>query len=161
MLKRFGLFAIGLLLAVGCGAPEGTVGGTMPNLQFEAYANAGKFVSMGALRGKVVLVDFWATWCGPCRESMPHIAELNKRFQSKGFQVLGVTDEDRAKVTSFFGGVTPPYPIYFDNKGSANAVLKVDSLPTAIVLDRKGKIVYRGHPEDPETLKAIEAAVAS
>ena len=82
-------------------------------------------------------------------------------LKSKGFEVMGVTGEDRATVSKFFTNHPVPYPIYLDGDQSVAQSYTVKALPTAVVIDRKGNIVFAGHPEDTSLRPAIEKALAA
>jgi thiol-disulfide isomerase/thioredoxin len=104
---------------------------------------AGKAVRLESLRGRVVLVDFWATWCIPCRVSLPAYDDLIRQYQKRGFEVLAVNiGETRAKVDAYFKGREPLIRILMDPKGSTSASFKVRALPTSILVDRDGYIRF-------------------
>lgn len=91
-------------------------------------------------RGKVVVVDFWATWCGPCREMMPHLSQLQEQRGAEGLVVIGLTDEEEAKVAPFLARNPVTYAIGVD-AADALKTYGVSSLPTAFVVGRDGKVV--------------------
>ena len=93
------------------------------------------------LRGKVVLVNFWATWCPPCRKEMPDLDSLYKRFGSQGFVVLAISDEDSGKVKPFIGERKISYPILLDPGRKVNTLFQVVGIPKSFVYDRSGKLV--------------------
>jgi thiol-disulfide isomerase/thioredoxin len=93
-----------------------------------------------ALKGKVVLIDFWATWCGPCRMTLPGLASLHSRFAEKGLVVVGVTDEQPADIERFLTTTPIPYAVALDPDAKTNTGFLVNALPTLIVIDRKGII---------------------
>lgn len=100
----------------------------------------GRALDPEALRGKVVLIDAWATWCGPCKRAMPLLEELQKQYALKGLKVLGVSDEDRPVLESFVRNRPVGYQIAHDPDSSLAGVLYVSSLPTFFVVDREGII---------------------
>jgi peroxiredoxin len=93
------------------------------------------------LRGKVVLVNFWATWCPPCRKEMPDLDALYRRFESKGFVVLGISDEEAAKVEPFVHERKVSFPVLLDPGRKVNGMFVVEGIPKSFVYDRQGKLV--------------------
>ncbi|MEP6716152.1 MAG: TlpA disulfide reductase family protein [Terriglobia bacterium] len=96
---------------------------------------------LGALRGKVVLVNFWATWCPPCREEMPDLDALYRRFSDQGLVVLAISDEDLPTVQTFLAAKAISYPILLDPGRKVNETMAVNSIPKTFVYDRTGKLV--------------------
>jgi peroxiredoxin len=101
----------------------------------------GKKFTLSELRGKIVLVNFWATWCSPCRLEMPDLDAIYTHFQSQGLVVLSLSDEDAFKVNSFViqGGYHPP--VLLDTGGKVAKEFHVDGIPQSFVFDREGKLV--------------------
>jgi peroxiredoxin len=101
----------------------------------------GKSWHLQDLRGKVVLVNFWATWCPPCRKEMPDLDALYNRFKDRGFLVLSISDEDQAKVAPFIAEHKISYPVLLDPGRKVNDLFHVDGIPKSFVYDRGGKLV--------------------
>jgi peroxiredoxin len=101
----------------------------------------GKVWHLQELRGKVVLVNFWATWCPPCRKEMPDLATLYSRFKDQGLVVLAISDEEAAKVNPFIAERKIGYPILLDPGRAVNEAFHVEGIPKSFVYDRTGKLV--------------------
>jgi peroxiredoxin len=102
---------------------------------------SGKTWTFSELRGKVVLVNFWATWCPPCRKEMPDLETLYERFGSKGFVVLGISDEEAAKVEPFIRERKVSFPVLLDPGRKVNEMFVVEGIPKSFLYDREGKLV--------------------
>ena len=101
----------------------------------------GKSWRLQELRGKVVLVNFWATWCPPCRKEMPDLQALYDKYKDQGFIVLSISDEEAAKVAPFIAERKISYPIVLDPGRRANEAFAVEGIPKSFVYDRQGKLV--------------------
>ncbi|HWC95566.1 MAG TPA: TlpA disulfide reductase family protein [Candidatus Sulfopaludibacter sp.] len=101
----------------------------------------GKTYTLSALRGKVVLLNFWATWCPPCRKEMPDMEKLYRSLQAKGFVVLAVSDEDRETVARFEEKLKYTFPLLLDPDRKVNAAFDVEGIPKSFLFDRDGKLV--------------------
>jgi peroxiredoxin len=102
---------------------------------------SGKSWTLRQLRGKVVLVNFWATWCPPCRKEMPDLQALYERFRDQGFVILAISDEDIAKVKLFITERNITYPVLLDPGRKVNQLFEVQGIPKSFVYDREGKLV--------------------
>jgi peroxiredoxin len=114
---------------------------TRQNADFTLTDLQGTAWHLKDLRGKVVLVNFWATWCPPCRKEMPDLDTLFNRFKDQGFVVLAISDEDAAKVSPFIAERKIAYSILPDPGRKVTASFKVEGIPKSFVYDRAGKLV--------------------
>jgi thiol-disulfide isomerase/thioredoxin len=104
---------------------------------------AGDTVTLARFRGKVTLVNFWASWCDPCREEFPHMAELYRDFDRKDFEIAGVSDDvDKGKMLAFVRRYRPPFPILVGG-GRMKEVYHYRGLPYSVLLDRTGRVIER------------------
>jgi peroxiredoxin len=111
------------------------------HLDFTLKDLSGKTWTFSELRGKVVLVNFWATWGPPCRKEMPDLETLYGRFGAKGLVVLGISDEDAAKVEPFIRERKVSFPVLLDPGRKVNEMFVVEGIPKSFVYDREGKLV--------------------
>lgn len=113
-----------------------------PNFSFTTQDH--QTISNASLRGKVVLLDFWGTWCPPCRESVPTLRDLNKKYSGKAFQLVGVSsDNDEDVWKTFIQAQHMDWPDYLDASDEVLRAFKIESFPTFIVLDKDGVIRFR------------------
>jgi len=101
----------------------------------------GKSWTLQDLKGKVVLLNFWATWCPPCRKEMPDLETLYQRFGSQGLVILGVSDEEATKVRPFIEQQKISYPVLLDSGRKVNELFQIEGIPKTFIYDREGKIV--------------------
>lgn len=131
-----------------------------PDLKIQTL-NGSPF-SLEALKGQVVVLDFWASWCVPCRTSFPFLDTLQDRYQSRGLRVLGLTLEDNEDaIHAFLDDVPARFTILRDPSGNAGDAFQVVAMPTTFVLDREGRIVARFEGGDKRVHAKIEAAVST
>src|SRR6266496_5940233 len=126
---------------------------------FDEKDVTGKPISVANYKGKVVLIDFWATWCGPCVAELPNVLKAYEKHHSKGFEIIGISlDQDEAKLTKFTKQKNMGWQQFFDGKGWGNKLASkygINSIPATFLLDGEGKIIARNLRGD-----ALEEAVA-
>lgn len=110
------------------------------NTDFKLTDLEGKTWDLKDQKGKVVLVNFWATWCSPCRKEMPDLDALYKRFKNRGLIILAISDEDIGKVRPFIAEHKVSYPILLDPGRKVNELFEIEGIPKTFVYDREGKL---------------------
>jgi len=110
------------------------------HLDFTLNDLDGKSWTLRQLSGKVVLVNFWATWCPPCRKEMPDLDAIYRKFRDKGLVILAISDEDRAKVVPFLAAHKVSYPVLLDPGRTVNDLFIVRGIPKTFVYDRSGRL---------------------
>ena len=135
------ILGLGLPLAPALSAPS--VGAGAPAAAFQLPAAAGDPVSLAALKGQVVLINFWASWCGPCRQEMPVLDQLYRKYKPAGFTLLGVNVEPKSADALGFLKTTPvSFPILFDTQSKVSNLYEVAGMPSTVIVDRKGTVRY-------------------
>jgi thiol-disulfide isomerase/thioredoxin len=122
----------------------------------------GREITLSGLKGKVILLDFWATWCAPCRESIPHLVQLHQTYQEKGFQVIGMNMDkgDIETVRRFVKSMDIPYPITV-TPDDVSRSYGVTGLPTAVLIDKTGRIRQKILGFSSQISKQMTATVAA
>ena len=144
---------------------EVAVGAMMP--AYHAQFLDGKEFDLSAQKGSVVLVNVWATWCGPCRFEIPELEKMHKDFGARGFKVIGISVDDTGadSVKEFVTEKKMTYPIVIDAEGKIANLMQTSILPTTVLIDKSGKVVWKQYGAissgDMSLLKALEAALAS
>lgn len=119
-----------------------TDGGDAPNIELPAVA--GPDVSLRSLRGHIVVVNFWASWCGPCRREAPGLRRASVDYVAQGVRFLGVDErDDRPSAASFLGEFKISYPSAFDPSGALADDYRLDGIPSTFVVDAEGRVRYR------------------
>src|SRR6266446_5472439 len=141
-----GMLFVGLRMARRSGviaAPRITQATVAPDFSLESLD--GKNMRLSDLRGKAVLLNFWATWCGPCKIEMPWFVELQKEYGPQGFQIVGVAMDDSSTedITKFVREMGINYPVLLGKEEVGQSYGGVNALPTSFFIDRDGKLVAR------------------
>jgi peroxiredoxin len=138
------------------------VGAAFPDFQVQDLD--GKPLSVAAEKGKIVLIDFWATWCGPCVHELPNVLKVYQADHAKGFDIIGVSlDSDKDKLTSFIKDKSMTWPQYFDGKGWENEISTkygIVSIPATFLIGKDGKIIGKDLRGDA-LATAVTAALAA
>ena len=135
-------FAFVALFAAG-GAWALDTGSTLPPLSAPSLDNPERQVSLDSTRGNVVYVDFWASWCGPCRQSMPLLDQFQKRFGPRGFRVVGVNkDVSAADAKRFLRSVPVGFTLVQDSADALARAFDVKAMPSGYLADRRGVVRY-------------------
>jgi thiol-disulfide isomerase/thioredoxin len=122
-------------------AGAAAIKGPAPNFTLKSLG--GKNLKLSEMTGNVVLINFWASWCGPCREEMPLLNALHNKYAPLGFTVLGVNvEEDLDGAMRFLKNVPVDFPILLDNTNKVSKQYKVVAMPTTVVVDRDGNMRY-------------------
>lgn len=114
-----------------------------PAPDFALKSSTGENLRLSEYRGDVVMINFWATWCGPCRQEMPLLDELYSRYQRVGFSLLGVNiDDDSSRAMSMISELGVSFPVLFDTRKEVSKLYDVDAMPVTVLVDREGKVRY-------------------
>lgn len=140
---RHGLLLLAVILLAACGEQRFEAkqahSFTLPLL------DGATEVSLRDFRGQVVYLSFWASWCEPCRQEMPYLAQLWQRHQQQGFQVLAINVEaDSALAREFAGQYELPFPVLWDEQREVSSQYRVPGYPTHYIIDRRGRIRFSG-----------------
>jgi peroxiredoxin len=141
--------AFTLFLLVPHAAFSAQVGSSAPSFSLKDLK--GNIVNLSDFEGKVVFLDFWAPWCAPCREELPELDRLYKKYWEDGFEVVGIClDTSRARVTKFLQKVPVTFQILMDKQGDAAEAYRFSGLPAGFLIDRDGIIrkQYKGFARD-------------
>ena len=129
---------------------------------FTLPSRSGDKVSLAQLKGKVVMLNFWASWCGPCRQEMPLLDQMHKRYSSLGFTLVGVNVDANSKDAVEWLSKTPvSFPVLFDRESKVSAMYDVKAMPSTVFIDRKGTVraLHQGYKagDEGEYLNQIRA----
>ncbi|MEL7185763.1 MAG: TlpA disulfide reductase family protein [Pseudomonadota bacterium] len=137
-------FAVGLLITLFAAtslASSGMEGQPAPD--FALKSSTGENLRLSEYRGDVVMINFWATWCGPCRQEMPLLDELYNRYERVGFNLLGVNiDDDSRRAMQMIDELGVDFPVLFDNRKEVSEMYDVATMPVTVLVDREGTVRY-------------------
>ena len=144
-MRAFSVFALTTLVASLAWAA--TVSGPAPS--FALQSNGGQQVALSSLKGKVVMVNFWATWCVPCRQEMPHLQALYQKYNGLGFELLAVNvEKNNAEGARKWLEETPvTFPVLFDPENQVTKLYKVQTMPSTVLIGRDGtmRFIHQGY----------------
>ena len=110
---------------------------------FALPSRSGDTISLDQLKGQVVMINFWASWCGPCRQEMPLLDQMYKRYSPLGFTLLGVNVEANSKdAEKLLANVPVSFPVLFDKENKVSKMYDVNAMPSTVFIDRKGNVRY-------------------
>jgi len=160
--RRRAVTIVSLLAALGAvsctdaqsaqGESHPLLGNPAPAFALDSVNGKGK-VSTGALAGKVVILDFWATWCEPCKKSFPHLQDLNTKYKASGLVIVGMSeDDDKSGIAGFGSSFGADFPLVWDNNKAVGAKWEPGSMPATFIIDRKGlvRFLHRGYHDGEE-----------
>jgi peroxiredoxin len=140
-LKRT-LYGIGAAIWLGSGVTLADIERSAAP-DFTLKSNSGENLRLSEYRGEVVMINFWASWCGPCRQEMPLLDELYSQYQPMGFTVLGVNvEEDSTKARDMLKNLPVNFPVLFDDQSEVSRLYNVVAMPSTVLVDRDGKVRY-------------------
>jgi cytochrome c biogenesis protein CcmG, thiol:disulfide interchange protein DsbE len=156
---RFLLLAL-LLAGLTCAASTQAANPGTAAPPFALSTASGETVALAALRGRVVYVDFWASWCAPCRRSFPWMNAMQARYAGEGLAVVGVNvDKRRADAERFLRDVPASFTIVYDAEGAMPAAYDVRGMPSSYLIDRQGNIAAVEEGFHDERRAALEARI--
>jgi thiol-disulfide isomerase/thioredoxin len=126
-----------------------------PAPDFTLPLRGGKEMKLSQYRGQVVMLNFWASWCGPCRQEMPLLESIQKKYKPLGFTLVGINVEpDSAEAEKFLKQTPVSFPVAFDRKSDISKLFKVKGMPSTVIVDRKGntRVVHNGYRPGDENI---------
>ena len=136
------------IIAASSLASSGMEGQQAPD--FALKSSTGENLRLSEFRGDVVMINFWATWCGPCRQEMPLLDELYSRYQRVGFNLLGVNiDDDSNRAMNMIEELGVNFPVLFDARKEVSKLYEVEAMPVTVIVDREGTVRYVHHGYKP------------
>ena len=145
----------GLALATVFVLPAFAASSSGPAPGFQLSGRNGKAVDLSQFKGQVVMINFWATWCGPCRQEMPLLEDIYKKYKPMGFTMLAVNVEPDSKAAeAWLGKLSKPvsFPVAFDTESKVSKMYKVAGMPSTVFVDRKGniRVMHKGYKAGDE-----------
>jgi thiol-disulfide isomerase/thioredoxin len=132
---------LGLMVVTTVVLATANAAGDPPAPNFSLPARGGATVDLSQFKGQVVMINFWASWCAPCRQEMPLLESMYKKYKPLGFTLLGVNVEPDQKDAENFLKQTPvSFPVLFDAKSKVSGLYNVEGMPTTVFIDRKGNV---------------------
>src|SRR4030081_2957961 len=144
MKNRIAGMAAALIVAL----PALAASSSSPAPQFALAARGGSEINLAQYKGQVVMINFWASWCGPCRQEMPLLESIYKKYNKLGFALLGVNVEPDSKAADDWLKQTPvSFPVLYDKDSKVSKLYEVAGMPSTVIIDRSGKlrVLHRGY----------------
>src|SRR5580693_2934342 len=142
------LAAIAAALAIALPALAGSAAGPAP--PFSLASRSGGDVSLAQYKGQVVMLNFWASWCGPCRQEMPLLESIYKKYNRMGFTLIGVNVEPDSNAANQWLKQTPvSFPVLYDKDSKVSRMYDVSGMPSTVIIDRKGNLRFLHHGYKP------------
>ena len=144
---------LGVVLAIGASVAPAAVAPAGVAPDFTLRSVDGPNLRLQEQRGRVVLVNFWATWCGPCRQEMPHLNRLYEKYRASGFVLLGVNvDDDQGKAAGVAAKLGLKFPVLLDTDKKVSRLYDMSAMPATVVIDRDGRVryIHRGYRDGYE-----------
>ena len=145
---RVARFAAAVVLALGASAAVPAIAPLSAAPDFTLHVMNGPNLRLQEQRGRVVMVNCWATWCGPCRQEMPQLNRLYEKYHAAGFVLLGVNvDDDTSKAAEVAGKLGVTFPVLLDTDKTVSKLYELSTMPSTVIIDRDGKVryVHRGY----------------
>ncbi len=156
----WGVALLLVFLLAACSGENKEAGGPKPAPDFDLVSVGGNHVRLSKLRGKVVLLDFWATWCPPCRGAIPHLVELQQKYRAEGLVVVGMNmDQNPDDLTEFMTRTSFNYPVVRVDETTRMAYGGIASIPQAFLIDRQGRIRYTFTGFSPQIAAEMETKI--
>ncbi len=156
------LFLLAVTAVADAAKDDLEVGDSAPGLSIEEWVKGSETTIED---GNIYIIEFWATWCAPCRRSIPHLTEIQEVYGDHGITVIGISDEDVEKVQPFVKsqGKKMDYTVAVDRRGATKRewmdAAGKEGIPTAFIVTREGKVAYIGHPLEDEMLRVLEKVI--
>ena len=154
----------GIVAALVIALPAVAADPTGPAPQFVLPAKGGSQINLAQYKGQVVMLNFWASWCGPCRQEMPLLESIYKQYKKSGFTLIGVNVEPDSKAADKWLEQTPvTFPVIYDKESTVSKSYDVSGMPSTVIIDRKGNLRYLHHGYKPgdesEYLNSIRSLI--
>ncbi len=151
-------------LALALALPVGSANSVKPAPQFDLPSRDGKDVNLAQYKGQVVMINFWASWCGPCRKEMPLLDSIYRKYNKLGFVLLGVNVEPDSNAANNWLKETPvSFPMLYDKESKVSQLYDVAVMPSTVFIDRKGnlRVIHRGYKpgDENEYLDSVKSLI--
>ena len=164
MKNRIAGFTLAATLGLALALPVPGASSVKPAPQFDLPSRDGKEVNLAQYKGQVVMINFWASWCGPCRQEMPLLESIYKKYNKLGFVLLGVNVEPDSNAANNWLKQTPvSFPVLYDKESKVSQLYDVAGMPSTVFIDRKGnlRVIHRGYKpgDENEYLDSVKSLI--